>query len=137
MSEFKWSPELVDEFYGWLDGRSGTQVTISLMDEFKRSKESDSVLFETTDGVKISSGMVYYYIHNWDVHKCTFSERYAIPKADTPTFSTKEAAARFVLDTKPVLCLNDLICVSIVGDPFSWLRKLEEIAKSKIENTCT
>lgn len=100
----------------------------------KATKEEIKVLaplFTTEDGVEIFEGSTYYIVnttpHLWSLFEQTAKERTKLNKG-CKAFSTKELAEEFLLMSKPLISLSDLLYRI---DEKAWLC-FEELAKSKL-----
>lgn len=100
----------------------------------KATKEEIKVLaplFTTEDGVEIFEGSTYYIVnttpHLWSLFEQTAKERTKLNKG-CKAFSTKELAEEFLLMSKPLISLSDLLYKI---DEKAWLC-FEELAKSKL-----
>lgn len=102
---------------------------------FRKATEKEikllAPLFTTEDGVEIFEGSTYYIVnttpHLWSLFEQTAKERTKLNKG-CKAFSTKELAEEFLLMSKPLISLSDLLYRI---DEKAWLC-FEELAKSKL-----
>jgi|SRR5882762_1659201 len=135
--EFRWTSELVTEFYNWLDGRSGAPLTVASMNEFKKSKAPNS-LFTTQDGESIYEGDKYYYIYiNPGISKTWFI--YCDGEAESPLihgdkqFKTERSASEWITWNRPLLSLKEVDSLYTTRCSNAlFIEEIKHLVKSKI-----
>ena len=150
MSDFKWTDELVIEYFGWLPmpplGEK-QKYGRELLETFKRLRTPKPVLFVTEDGVEIRDDVDYYvvFLSGWfsyepykDIIVVHGDIQRANYKDECKTFSTKEKAEEYILMNKPCLSLQEVYKVLNTGDhacqyPTHPSQRLKELAKQKIK----
>jgi|SRR6185503_8467787 len=106
---FVWTDDLVKEYIKYLQQGEGCGKWHP-MEEFKKSKEVNKVLFVTEDNVPVYEGD-YYYCVNRDFNHYGRSNGlgWYHPESGEKYFSTKEKADEYILMNKPLLSLNDIL----------------------------
>jgi hypothetical protein len=141
-----------DGKYGYVDiikelrvSRDGKSIYVStenlswgqLIEDIDKVKP----LFLTEDGVEVFEGTSYFCVntapHLWSLFEQTAKERTQLNKG-VKAFSTKELAEEFLLMSKPLLSLNDLLTVwsNERNDDFysvvPLFKSFKRVAKSKL-----